>query len=489
MGCLVDVGWRTRRRPPMALGQLFVIMISFLHVDLTRGATRSPSQSPGPAEGSCLNKICLNAAFCCSKDFYCGTNSSYCGLGCQSGPCCHTPDCSSKSSPGLSTGAIAGIVIACVVATVLVMAILFMAWRRLRGSRKAVENVAEDVENGPNDHPQQIMRGMLSSQWKNLSYETLNSATNGFSHELGHGAFGVVYKGTLEDGTEIAVKKLIDRQRDVGDFEAEIKTLGSINHNNLVALLGFTLQPNINELFLIYEFVANKSLDKWIFEKEKLDPDFVLPWETRVDILKGTAKGLAYLHGELQGGKAIIHLDIKPSNILIDEFFKPKIADFGLAKLLGSQTTHQTIANGGTPGYVAPEVFLGLPVSSKMDVYSFGMLILEVVSGREHVDHSSSSPDSLYLPSWAIRKLYKGETRDVVDPLVKEGQFEEDSAARFIKIALLCLQRDPDDRPEISGVLRMMEGSSVLQDLPSTLRLELERAEKLFRGSGNGSVL
>lgn len=480
---------------------LMFVLIASLHVGVSRGQVADP-----PAEGKCVNNDC-GGQLCCSYFSFCGSNSSYCGVGCRGGPCCYDKCGLEGKSEGkgktLSTGAIVGIALAAVavlgialaavaVTIIFLGAILFAVRRRTKRHRDEgeigdVRHVEATVMGNAYGRPMSLTQ-TLSTVTRTLSlkhsefgrtwsYEVLHSVTDGFSQELGHGAFGIVYKGTLEDGTEIAVKKLVDSKRDVKDFEAEVKTLGCSNHTNLVALLGFAYERD--QFFLIYEYVANRSLDQWIFEDKKADPSFVLPWKTRVDILKGTARGLAYLHEELQRGRAIIHLDIKPQNILLDESFVPKIADFGLAKLLGSVTTHQTLPAGGTMGYMAPEVYVGV-ASPKMDVHSFGMVLLEVVSGREHVDHTVPK-DGFFLSAWAMRTLIQGEELEVVDPLLEDGQFDRNVASRLIWIGLLCLQRDPDERPGMSSVLRMIEGGPIPPTLPPTLLTELEIAERLVR--------
>ncbi|CAM6091375.1 unnamed protein product [Calypogeia fissa] len=489
----VEIG-RTAQKWSLIFALFFVTYL--LQVELGRGdAVPQGYCDPG--------KTCPDPSMCCSISNYCGTNSSYCGLGsCAGGPCWNTPTGNATNGKkGLSVGVAVGIAIGAVAGLgVFFLGIMLFVRRRVQENAKRNRFLAQDLESKVLEsayNRQVSVASTLSGISKNLSmqssdlgrrlsYETLHWATGGFSVELGRGSFGVVYKGTLLDGTDIAVKKLLDGERDMKDFEAEIKTLGRINHANLVALLGFTFENN--KLFLVYEFVANGSLDRWIFEDVKENPDFVLPWKTRVDILKGTAKGLAYLHEELQRGQTIVHLDIKPQNILLDQFYAPKIADFGLAKLLGSATTKQTLAGGGTKGYMAPEIYVAA-VSQKMDVYSFGMVMLEVVSGREHED-PDLPPDSLFLPSWALRKVLEGDEDDVVDPLLEEDQFDANEADRLIWIALLCLQGDPFERPGISSVLKMMEGIIDPPNLPPSLKGELEKAEKLIRGrlAGDSSL-
>lgn len=214
-------------------------------------------------------------------------------------------------------GLIAGVA---VIIIILLCAVCVVCRRRRRkriskkvahqgGTPKVKESIPRISEDSHQGGPPSSVTGQ---GLKTVSYAELEKATKGFSQVLGRGAFGVVHKGTLEDGAEVAIKQLIDTNHGVNDFEAEVKTLGRVNHTNLVTLLGFTLHRNWK--FLIYEFVEKGSLDQWIFAKDIANGDSVLPWKAKVDILRGTARGLAYLHTELQRGKAIIHLDIKPQN-------------------------------------------------------------------------------------------------------------------------------------------------------------------------------
>ncbi|CAM6083360.1 unnamed protein product [Calypogeia fissa] len=477
-----NICWRTR-------GWLLTFAVLCLMVSLQVGLSRaanSTAPETAPA-GACVNGICLESGLCCSSDNYCGADASYCGAGCQSGPCY------SNSGNAMSGGAIAGIVLGAVVFLMLSAFILWQWWKSNKRRRRTILNSNDGLPEMSEEPPRQNnddgtvdrrlkVTDLLQGQCKRFTLDELKLATMDFSsdHELGRGQFGVVYKGTL-DGKDIAIKKLITDQEHAQDFEAEVKTLGRINHANLVHLLGYNQELGHDckqQLFLVFEFVANKSLEKWIFEKEKADKDFALPWNVRVNIVRGVAKGLAYLHEELHDGEVIVNLDIKPPNILLTELFVPKIADFGMAKRFASETTPNTIIYGGTPGYMAPEQ-RELPPSPKMDVYSFGMVLLEVISGREFLDRSAA-PDSLYLPSWAIRKIMQGESLEVVDPLIRYDRVDPDSANKLIRIALLCLQQDPEMRPDMSEVLRRMD-SMTTPYLPETLKSELEIRERMYR--------
>ncbi|CAM6096403.1 unnamed protein product [Calypogeia fissa] len=481
-----------------------VITVLCIHVTISSGQDApAPKECGNDIQNGTVTSVSCPNNLCCSQWGYCGTTQDYCGDGCQNGPC-SSSDSPHSSNNMLLTGVYAGIVLAVLVALIaMVWTIIFALHRRRLSRQKSipkthckvmdieakscsqfkVDTLAFATETSPN-FKQSLRKSRkiynhepstlpLGSR---LSFKLLQTATNGFTQELGRGSYGVVYKGSLKDGTEIAVKKLLDNERGLKDFEAEVTTLGSINHANLVTLLGSCFEGK--QPFLIYEYVCNGSLDRWIFPSKRAHhPEFVLPWYTRIDIIKGTAKGLAYLHEDLRIGQAITHLDIKPENILLDRSFVPKVADFGMAKLLGSERS-ATLVRGGTFGYMAPEVNVEV-ASTKMDVYSFGIVILEVLSGRRHLDRFRAR-DEIYLPAWALKKLTDGEGLDVIDYRLGEEDFDSEEAVRLIFIALLCLQRDPQQRPPMSNVLRMIEGTMAVSSFPRTLDKELEMTQRLI---------
>ncbi|MBA0813454.1 hypothetical protein Gohar_027302 [Gossypium harknessii] len=197
-----------------------------------------------------------------------------------------------------------------------------------------------------------------------FSYEELKNITKNFSNKLGEGGFGSVSQGTLPSGSQVAVKHLFGIGPVNKSFVAEVQTIGSIHHFNLVSLLGFCAEK-FNRL-LVYEYMANGSLDRWIFNKNQ---DLSLDWQVRKKIILDIAKGLAYLHEDCN--RKIIHLDIKPQNILLDENFNAKVSDFGLSKLIEKDQSQVVTSMRGTPGYMAPE-WLSLVITEKVDVYSFG---------------------------------------------------------------------------------------------------------------------
>ncbi|KZV19356.1 cysteine-rich receptor-like protein kinase 42 [Dorcoceras hygrometricum] len=280
----------------------------------------------------------------------------------------------------------------------------------------------------------------------NFRYETLEKATNYFdnSRKLGQGGAGSVYKGNLSNGKTVAVKRLFfSTTQWVDEFFNEINLISGIEHKNLVKLLGCSIEGP--ESLLVYEFVPNKSLEECIRNKAK-----ILNWKERFNIIVGTAEGIAFLHGGCTF--RIIHRDIKSSNILLDENYNPKIADFGLARCFAPDKTHLSTGIAGTLGYMAPEYLVKGQLTEKADVYSFGVLVLELVCGRKNNAFEEDS-GSLLKTVW---KLYKiNRLTEAVDHLLK-GDFPAWEVSRVLKIGLLCTQASVSQRPSMEEVVRML---------------------------------
>ncbi|KAB1204086.1 hypothetical protein CJ030_MR5G019112 [Morella rubra] len=283
---------------------------------------------------------------------------------------------------------------------------------------------------------------------------TLQVATNFFSehNQLGHGGFGPVYKGLLPNGQEIAVKKLsLDSRQGLREFTNEVKLLLKIQHKNLVTLFGCCAEGP--EKMLVYEFLPNKSLDYFLFDKEK---SASLNWRTRYEIVTGVARGLLYLHEEAP--ERIIHRDIKASNILLDEHLNPKISDFGLARLFPGEDTHvNTFRISGTHGYMSPEYAMHGYLSVKTDVFSYGVLVLEIVSGRKNHDGRLGS-EKADLLGYAWMLYQAGRALDLIDPSLTK--FNNDEAAMCIQLGLLCCQQSVADRPDMNSVHLMLSSDS-----------------------------
>ncbi|KAK7333064.1 hypothetical protein VNO80_29824 [Phaseolus coccineus] len=294
-------------------------------------------------------------------------------------------------------------------------------------------------------------------------YKDLKVATKDFSEEnkLGQGGFGDVYKGTLKNGKIVAVKKLslghsgkIDEQ-----FESEVKLISNVHHKNLVRLLGCCSKGQ--ERILVYEYMANSSLDRFLFGEGKDS----LSWKQRYDIILGTAKGLAYLHEDFH--VCIIHRDIKTSNILLDDEMQPRIADFGLARLLPDDQSHLSTRFAGTLGYTAPEYAIHGQLSEKADAYSFGVVVLEIISGQKNSGlRADSNGEFLLQRAW---KLYEEDMHlGLVDKTLDPEEYEVEEVKKVIEIALLCIQASAAARPTMSEVVASLKSkNSMGQTRPS----------------------
>ncbi|KAJ4763823.1 Serine/threonine-protein kinase [Rhynchospora pubera] len=292
-----------------------------------------------------------------------------------------------------------------------------------------------------------------------FSYTFLVDCTKRFSQKLGKGSFGSVFKGQLPDSTTIAVKRLEGSRQGEKQFRTEVKTLGQIQHVNLVRLHGFSLKGE--ERLLVYAFMPNSSLDTHLFN----DGAKTLSWNIRFPIIQGVARGLAYLHEECR--ERIIHCDIKPENILLDATFSPKIADFGLAKLIGRDLGEVLTTTRGTLGYLAPEWISGLPITAKADVYSFGMMLFEIISGRRNRKTTKNG----YFPVWAVRSISSGEVQSLVDEKL-EGEANLEEVARVLCAASWCIQDYEMHRPTMTEVLRILDGSLSIGVAPVPRSLE-----------------
>lgn len=304
---------------------------------------------------------------------------------------------------------------------------------------------------GARKKPQQELNDI--SHVKNItlfSYNELRSATDGFhpSQRIGRGGFGTVYKGTLRNGTIIAAKVLsAESKQGINEFLTEIDVITNVKHLNLVELLGCCVQ-DANRI-LVYEYAENNSLDHALLGPRSRPAE--LNWDMRSAVCLGTAKGLAYLHEGVE--PYIVHRDIKASNILLDENFVPKIGDFGLAKLFPDNVTHISTRVAGTSGYLAPEYALQGQLTRKADVYSFGVLMLEIISARSSSKAAWSEMEK-YLLEWTWYLYENGRLTEVIDPELKE--YPEEEVLRYIKVALFCTQGASARRPTMSQVVEML---------------------------------
>ncbi|KAL2324114.1 hypothetical protein Fmac_023172 [Flemingia macrophylla] len=299
-------------------------------------------------------------------------------------------------------------------------------------------------------------------QIKKYSYSEIIKATNSFRNNLGQGGFGCVYKGKLQDGRYVAVK-ILNALKDSGEeFINEVASISRTSHINIVTLLGFCYEGS--KRALIYEFMSNGSLEKFIFDENAQATNRQLDCQTMYDIAIGVARGLEYLHKGCN--TRILHFDIKPHNILLDENFKPKISDFGLAKICTRKESMVSIFGArGTAGYIAPEVFsrnFGA-VSHKSDVYSYGMMVLEIVGGRKNITVEVDRSSEIYFPHWIYNRLESNQELDLKNI---KSESDEKMVKKMTIVGLWCIQTHPSTRPAISKVLEMLEGNVEALQVP-----------------------
>ncbi|KAJ3702227.1 hypothetical protein LUZ61_005932 [Rhynchospora tenuis] len=280
-----------------------------------------------------------------------------------------------------------------------------------------------------------------------FSFEELQVATENFTKKLGEGGFGIVFEGSWAN-KRIAVKSLHNIGHVNKDFLMEVQTIGSIHHINLVRLTGFCADK-LNGL-LVYEYMCNGSLDKWIYCSEGRVP---LDWPIRFKIITHIAKGLCYLHEECT--QKIVHFDIKPENILLDEKFNAKVCDFGLSKLIDRDKSRVMTKMRGTPGYLAPE-WLTAMVTEKVDVYSFGVVLVEILCGRRNLDYSQIE-ENCHLIALLEQKSKRNELLDLIDKNLGDVELYEEEIMNVMKLAMWCLQWDGNRRPSMSAVVKVLE--------------------------------
>eukprot|EP01018_Ginkgo_biloba_P022352 Gb_24312 [translate_table: standard] len=294
-----------------------------------------------------------------------------------------------------------------------------------------------------------------------FTYEELNTAAQNFhsDNKLGEGGYGSVYKGNLQDGREVAIKKLsVASKRGKQQFVNEVGLITSVQHRNLVRLIGCSVEGA--ETLLVYEYLPNRSLDKFLFDPQKAK---LLNWPARLNIIVGAARGLAYLHEDSQ--VRIIHRDIKASNVLLDDKLNAKIADFGFARLFAEEASHVSTRVAGTFGYMAPEYAMHGHLTEKADVFSFGVLVLEVVAGRKSIDMNESSPRR-FLLEWAWMLHEEGDLLDLMDPRLDREAFSSE-VTNVIQVALLCTQAAASLRPAMSRVLLMLSSDLEIEIRPT----------------------
>ncbi|XP_073223005.1 rust resistance kinase Lr10-like [Cicer arietinum] len=283
------------------------------------------------------------------------------------------------------------------------------------------------------------------------SYKEIKNMTKSFKDKLGEGGYGTVYKGTLRSGPLVAIKMLGKSKGNGQDFINEVATIGRIHHTNVVRLIGFCVEGS--KRALVYDFMPNGSLDRYISSR---DDTISLTYKKMYEISLGVARGIAYLH---QGcDMQILHFDIKPHNILLDEDFISKVSDFGLAKLYPVDNSIVSLtAARGTIGYMAPELFyknIG-GVSYKADVYSFGMLLMEIANRRRNLNSHADDSSQIFFPFWIYNRLIEEREIEILGDATDE---DKNNVKKMFIIALWCIQLNPSDRPSMERVIEMLEG-------------------------------
>ncbi|XP_048444585.1 probable leucine-rich repeat receptor-like serine/threonine-protein kinase At3g14840 isoform X2 [Pyrus x bretschneideri] len=369
---------------------------------------------------------------------------------------------------GVPVGAVVGIVVGGVFIVLLIFGIL---WKRgLLGQQKTLEDDLKGVD----------------LQTGKFTFKQLKDATSNFdkANKIGEGGFGSVYKGVLANGTVIAVKQLSSKSKQGNrEFVNEIGMISALQHPHLVKLHGCCIEGN--QLLLVYEYLENNSVAHALFREKQ--SHLKLDWPTRHKICIGTTRGLAYLHEESR--LKVVHRDIKATNVLLDKNLNPKISDFGLAKLDEEDNTHISTRIAGTYGYMAPEYAMRGYLTDKADVYSFGILVLEIVSGRNNTTYRKKE-ESFYLLDWARLLKEQGNLMDLVDPRLG-SDFNKEEMILAINVALLCCNVTSTARPTMSSVVSMFEGKAVVHESvsdPNAESIEIDAMRKHFQSSfGRGT--
>ncbi|GMP26280.1 hypothetical protein CsSME_00002784 [Camellia sinensis var. sinensis] len=373
------------------------------------------------------------------------------------------PSTISSPSGNSATGAIAGGVAAGAALLFAAPAIGFAWWRR----RKPHEHFFDvPAEEDPEVHLGQLKR---------FSLRELQVATDTFSNKniLGRGGFGKVYKGRLADGSLVAVKRLKEERTPGGElqFQTEVEMISMAVHRNLLRLRGFCMTPT--ERLLVYPYMANGSVASCL--RERPPSEQPLDWPTRKRIALGSARGLSYLHDHCD--PKIIHRDVKAANILLDEEFEAVVGDFGLAKLMDYKDTHVTTAVRGTIGHIAPEYLSTGKSSEKTDVFGYGIMLLELITGQRAFDLARlANDDDVMLLDWVKGLLKEKKLELLVDPDL-QNNYVDAEVEQLIQVALLCTQGSPMDRPKMSEVVRMLEGDGLAERWEEWQKVEVDRHE------------
>ncbi|XP_024461171.1 probable LRR receptor-like serine/threonine-protein kinase At5g10290 isoform X1 [Populus trichocarpa] len=390
-----------------------------------------------------------------------------------SGPNLHSCESHNSDSAGGShkskTGIIIGVVGGFTVLFLFGGLLFFVCKGRHKGYKREVfVDVAGEVD-------QRIAFGQL----KRFSWRELQLATDNFSEKniLGQGGFGKVYKGVLADNTKIAVKRLTDFESPGGDaaFQREVEMISVAVHRNLLRLIGFC--TTTTERLLVYPFMQNLSVAYCLRERKPEEP--VLDWTTRKRVALGAARGLEYLHEHCN--PKIIHRDVKAANVLLDEDFEAVVGDFGLAKLVDVRKTNVTTQVRGTMGHIAPEYLSTGKSSERTDVFGYGIMLLELVTGQRAIDFSRLEEEDDVLLLDHVKKLEREKRLDAIVDRNLNKNYNIQEVEMMIQVALLCTQASPENRPAMSEVVRMLEGEGLAERWEEWQHVEVTRMQEYER--------
>nr|XP_043630691.1 L-type lectin-domain containing receptor kinase IX.1-like [Erigeron canadensis] len=350
---------------------------------------------------------------------------------------------------------ILGLIVAIAVLVTFLATLAFVLWRKNKKYEDEVEELRLNAEMN-NEFE------MQPTGPRRFSHAELARSTAGFAENemLGKGGFGEVYKGFLKDSsTYVAVKRIAEYSKQgMKEFAAEVRIISQLRHRNMVQLIGWCHERG--RLLLVYEFMENGSLDLHLFQGKSL-----LTWATRYKIAHGLASALLYLHEEWT--QCVLHRDIKSSNLMLDSNFNAKLGDFGLAKLVDHEKGHKTTVAAGTMGYIAPECVGTGKASKESDVFSFGIVALEIASGRKSIDLAKKE-NQIYLVEWVWELYGAGELLEATDPHLG-SDFEEEEIKRLMIVGLWCAHPDSKHRPSIRQAIQLLNFEASLPVLPSQM--------------------
>lgn len=363
----------------------------------------------------------------------------------------------SRSPKSHKLALVLGSSIGCI--SLLILGFAFLLWWRERRNKQ----IFFDVNN---HHQEEICIGNL----RKFQFRELQIATDNFSSKnmIGKGGFGNVYKGYLQDGTVVAVKRLNDANAIGGEkqFQTELEMISLAVHRNLLKLIGFCTTDA--ERILVYPYMSNRSVASRLKGKPPLD------WSTRKRIALGAARGLLYLHEQCD--PKIIHRDVKAANILLDDYYEAVVGDFGLAKLLNHQDSHVTTAVWGTMGHIAPEYLSTGQSSDKTDVFGFGILLLELITGQRALEFGKPANQKGAMLDW-VKKIQQDKNLDTLVDKDLEINYDRNELEEMVQVALLCTQYLPGKRPKMSEVVRMLEGDGLVERWEASKRDETTKSK------------